>query len=136
MIGEAWQTGAAQLSAEQRLQLANDPLVLLAVDGPSNEAKGDGDASQWLPPDAAYRFPYAARQVAVKDQAPALDHPRRARSVSAPCSTAAPRRPGPTPPSRQDGHRPHDGAVSPPHRHPGPGPTRDGPHSAAGWLLG
>ena len=65
-IGQAWRTGAAQLSAAQRLQLANDPLELLAVDGPTNESKGDKDASAWLPPNNAYRCPYAARQVAVK----------------------------------------------------------------------
>ncbi|MGV0109020.1 GmrSD restriction endonuclease domain-containing protein [Arthrobacter sp. CP30] len=45
-----WQKGVQQLSAEQRLQFANDPLNLLAVDGPANMAKGDGDAATWLPP--------------------------------------------------------------------------------------
>ena len=29
---------------------ANDPLNLLAVDGPPNMQKGDGDAATWLPP--------------------------------------------------------------------------------------
>lgn len=60
MIGEAWQTGAAQLSAEQRLQLANDPLVLLAVDGRSNEATGNEDApsgSRLMPPTAFPTLP-------------------------------------------------------------------------------
>ena len=62
----AWQTGAQQLSEEQRKALANDPLELLAVDGPTNQAKGDGDAATWLPPNKAFRCQYVARQVAVK----------------------------------------------------------------------
>lgn len=40
--------------------------MLLAVDGAANEAKGDGDASEWLPPRAAYRCRYVARQVSIK----------------------------------------------------------------------
>jgi hypothetical protein len=39
---------------------------LIAVDGPTNEAKGDGDAATWLPPNKGYRCTYVARQVAVK----------------------------------------------------------------------
>lgn len=50
----------------QRLQLYNDSLELLAVDGPSNEQKGDGDAGAWLPPNVAYDCRYVARQIAVK----------------------------------------------------------------------
>lgn len=65
-LSDAWQTGAQQLPAETRKALANDSLELLAVDGPSNEAKGDGDAATWLPPNKAFRCAYVARQVAVK----------------------------------------------------------------------
>lgn len=50
----------------KRVDLANDPLNLLAVDGPTNAAKGAGDAATWLPPNKAYRCSYVARQVAVK----------------------------------------------------------------------
>ena len=39
-LSNAWQTGAQQLSSEQRISLANDPLELLAVDGPANQQKG------------------------------------------------------------------------------------------------
>ena len=35
---------------DPRTAFANDPLNLLAVDGPTNQAKGDGDAATWLPP--------------------------------------------------------------------------------------
>lgn len=67
-LSNAWQTGAQQLSVEQRQNFANDPLNLLAVDGPSNSSKGDGDAATWLPPQKSYRCDYVARQVAVKDK--------------------------------------------------------------------
>lgn len=65
-IGDTWQKGAQQLSLAERTQLYNDPLELLAVDGPTNEQKGDGDAATWLPPNKAYRCRYVARQIAVK----------------------------------------------------------------------
>lgn len=65
-LGDAWQTGAQQWSVQKRTEFANDPLNLLAVDGSTNEAKGDSDAASWLPPNKAYRCAYVARQVAVK----------------------------------------------------------------------
>jgi hypothetical protein len=65
-LSDAWQKGAQQLSPDQRLAFANDPLNLLAVDGPTNQQKSDGDAATWLPPNQAYRCDYVARQVSVK----------------------------------------------------------------------
>ncbi|HWT39959.1 MAG TPA: HNH endonuclease family protein [Dongiaceae bacterium] len=65
-LSDAWQKGAQQLTAARRKQLANDPLELLAVDGPTNQAKGDGDAATWLPSNKAFRCNYVARQIAVK----------------------------------------------------------------------
>jgi hypothetical protein len=65
-LSDAWQKGAQQWSTPQRTTYANDSLNLLAVDGLANQRKSDGDAATWLPPDKAYRCPYAARQVAVK----------------------------------------------------------------------
>jgi hypothetical protein len=65
-LSDAWQKGAQQLSAERREDLANDPLELLAVDGPANQQKSDGDAATWLPSNKAFRCQYVARQVAVK----------------------------------------------------------------------
>ena len=65
-LSDAWQTGAQQISGDERRQLANDPLNLQAVDGPTNQRKGDGDAATWLPPSRGYRCTYVARQVAVK----------------------------------------------------------------------
>lgn len=65
-LSDAWQKGAQQIGANKRYALYNDPLNLLAVDGPTNASKGDSDASAWLPPNKAYRCAYVARQVAVK----------------------------------------------------------------------
>jgi len=63
---DAWQKGAQQLTPEQRISFANDPLNLLAVDGPANAGKGAGDAATWLPANKAFRCEYASRQVSVK----------------------------------------------------------------------
>lgn len=65
-LGDAWQTGAATWTAARRLDYANDPSVLLAVDGPANEAKGDADAAHWLPARKSFDCRYVARQIAIK----------------------------------------------------------------------
>lgn len=65
-LSDAWQKGAQQLDAATRERIGNDPLNLIAVDGPTNGRKSDGDAATWLPPDSRYRCAYVARQVAVK----------------------------------------------------------------------
>lgn len=65
-LGNAWVTGAQQLSAAGRLAFANDPLNLLAVDASANRQKRDGDAATWLPSNKRFRCAYVARQVAVK----------------------------------------------------------------------
>ncbi|MBF4993344.1 DUF1524 domain-containing protein [Arthrobacter gandavensis] len=65
-LSDAWQKGAQQLTAEERRQLANDPLNLFAADGPANGAKSDSDAATWLPSNKAFRCEYVARQTAVK----------------------------------------------------------------------
>lgn len=67
-LSDAWQKGAQQLEVSEREAFANDPLNLLAVDGPANQQKGDGDAATWLPPNKAFRCQYVARQVAVKQK--------------------------------------------------------------------
>ena len=65
-VSDAWQKGAQQWSYAKRHNFYNDPLNLLAVDGPTNGSKGDGDTATWLPPNKSYRCAYVARQVAVK----------------------------------------------------------------------
>ncbi|MFM5951640.1 MAG: HNH endonuclease family protein [Micrococcales bacterium] len=64
-LSNAWSTGAQSISSTSRYQLANDPLNLLAVDGPTNGSKSDKDAASFLPR-RAYQCKYVARQLAVK----------------------------------------------------------------------
>ncbi len=65
-LSDAWQKGAQQLAPNQREAFANDPLNLLAVDGPTNGSKSDSDAATWLPPNKGFRCEYVALQTAVK----------------------------------------------------------------------
>ena len=65
-LSDAWQSGAQEISDQERLQLANDPENLLAVDGPANQQKSDSDAATWLPANASFRCSYVARQIRVK----------------------------------------------------------------------
>jgi hypothetical protein len=85
-LSDAWQKGAGQWDLTQRRQFANDPLNLLAVDGPTNERKGDGDAATWLPPQKSYRCRFVARQIAVKAKwklsVTAAEHDAMARVLS------------------------------------------------------
>ncbi|CAG7844404.1 hypothetical protein USB125703_00635 [Pseudoclavibacter triregionum] len=62
----AWRTGAQDLTFEQRFALANDPLNLQPTAEANNDDKESKDASQWLPPNAAYQCTYVERQIAVK----------------------------------------------------------------------
>jgi len=65
-LSDAWQKGAQNLSLDKRIELANDPLELLAVDGQANQQKSDGDAATWLPANKDFRCYYVSRQIAVK----------------------------------------------------------------------
>ena len=65
-LSDAWQKGAQYKDYETRYKIATDPLNLLAVDGPANEQKSEGDAATWLPKNKKFRCQYVARQVSVK----------------------------------------------------------------------
>jgi hypothetical protein len=65
-LSDAWQKGAQSWTLGKRTQFANDPLNLLAVDGPSNQNKGDSDTASWLPSYKPFRCQYVARQISVK----------------------------------------------------------------------
>lgn len=65
-LGNAWATGAQQLSATERAELANDPINLYLADPSLNRSKGDADFATWLPPNKDFRCSYAARQIRVK----------------------------------------------------------------------
>jgi hypothetical protein len=62
----AWDLGANSWPQAQRTAFANDErLVLLAVSGAANDAKGDSGPGEWMPPNRAYRATYAERFIAV-----------------------------------------------------------------------
>ena len=42
--------------------------MLLAVDGPANEAKGDDDASEWRPDNRRFACAYVATQITIKTE--------------------------------------------------------------------
>ncbi|MEU8271751.1 HNH endonuclease family protein [Sphaerisporangium sp. NPDC049002] len=63
-----WQMGASRWTKAKRVQIANDPLNLMPVDGSTNSSKGDSGPATWLPPSKVIRCSYAVRfaQVALK----------------------------------------------------------------------
>lgn len=65
-LSDAWQKGAQNLTADERHDLATDPLNLIAVDSSANQQKSDGDAATWLPSNKSFRCQYVARQISVK----------------------------------------------------------------------
>jgi hypothetical protein len=65
-LSDAWYKGARNWDDQRRRDFANDPLNLLAVGGQTNFDKAFRDAASWLPPNAAFRCDFVARQVRVK----------------------------------------------------------------------
>ncbi|WP_049785488.1 HNH endonuclease family protein [Cellulomonas gilvus] len=65
-LQNAWISGARDWSPALRLEFANDPANLLAVDGPTNQDKGASDAAAWLPPNSGFACRYALQQIRVK----------------------------------------------------------------------
>ncbi len=122
-LSDAWQKGAQAWDAVRRTQFANDPLNLLAVDGPLNAQKGDGDTATWLPPAKGYRCAYVARQVAVKYTyglwVTAAEQNAMVSVLSAcpgeplPPGSAVPPVPAPTPEAQPDPVPPHVPAPAP-----------------------
>ena len=65
-LGNGWQSGMHQRDSSERREFANDPLNLLAVDGPANMEKSDLSADQWLPSNRAFHCVFIARQISIK----------------------------------------------------------------------
>ena len=67
-----WNAGASKWDLQRRKIAANDLLNLQAVAGHINQSKRDKPLAKWLPPNEAFRCPYALRYltVAVKYQVP------------------------------------------------------------------
>jgi hypothetical protein len=126
-LSDAWQKGAQQLSPAQRLSLANDPLNLLAVDGPANQRKSDGDAATWLPPNKSYRCNYVARQISVKSSyrlwVTQAEHDAMARVLAdCPDALAPTNQPASVPPQAAPAQQPAPAAV--PAAVPAPAPAQ------------
>lgn len=64
-LAEAWFSGAAEWSDQRRLEFANDLDALLAVDGPTNAAKGADDPAAWRPR-KEFQCDYAMRWIDTK----------------------------------------------------------------------
>jgi hypothetical protein len=66
-LAEAWRTGAASWTADQRKSFANDTkLELVAVSAHSNRSKGDSAPPGYEPPAKTEDCSYAERWIAVK----------------------------------------------------------------------
>lgn len=67
-LANAWRTGAASWTDDQRGAFANDLTrpELLAVTASANRSKGDQDPSQWRPPRRQFWCEYAQRWITVK----------------------------------------------------------------------
>ena len=65
-LSNAWASGAALLDKDTRYEISQDPLNLLAVDGPANQEKSDQAADTWLPSNKGFQCQYVARQISVK----------------------------------------------------------------------
>jgi hypothetical protein len=65
-LSDAWAHGASTWTDDRRHAFGNDPLNLLAVQGPMNQQKSGSNAAAWLPPNASYGCAYVARQIGVK----------------------------------------------------------------------
>ena len=72
------------------MQVANDPLNLLAVDRSSNGAKGDSGPAERLPPNRPIRCAYSVRfaQVARKYALPVTRGDKRAMLQQLPATTS------------------------------------------------
>ncbi|MGX2997441.1 HNH endonuclease family protein [Streptomyces sp. JNUCC 64] len=67
-LSEAWRSGADGWTNNARKGFANDLVrpQLIAVTDNVNQAKGDKDPAEWLPPSASYHCVYARMWVQVK----------------------------------------------------------------------
>ncbi|MGW7367883.1 HNH endonuclease family protein [Streptomyces sp. NPDC054841] len=67
-LAEAWRSGASSWSTSTRQAFANDLTrpQLIAVTDNVNQAKGDQDPAEWLPPRSSYNCTYARMWVHTK----------------------------------------------------------------------
>ncbi|KAG8820698.1 hypothetical protein FRC18_011633 [Serendipita sp. 400] len=67
-LSEAWKSGASAWTTSKRQSFANDLTrpQLIAVTGSVNQAKGDKDPAEWMPPRTAYYCTYIRAWIQVK----------------------------------------------------------------------
>ncbi|MCR5977068.1 DUF1524 domain-containing protein [Gordonia jinghuaiqii] len=64
-LAYAWDMGAWSWPPDKRQNFANDPANLVAVDGHSNQDKGDSEPARWMPPARGFWCQYAIQFVTV-----------------------------------------------------------------------
>jgi Protein of unknown function (DUF1524) len=64
-LAYAWDMGARSWTDQTRKRFANDPANLLAVDGQTNQDKGDAEPAVWMPPNRAFHCQYAMQFIEV-----------------------------------------------------------------------
>ncbi|MGC4960140.1 HNH endonuclease family protein [Gordonia sp. DT101] len=64
-LAYAWDMGAWSWSPATRMNLANDPANLVAVDAASNLTKSDQEPGRWMPPNKGFRCQYSIQFVTV-----------------------------------------------------------------------
>lgn len=65
-LGNVWASRPDDMTEQERYDIANDPINLLAVDGPQNGAKQDKNFAEWKPNNKDIHCFYAASQIQVK----------------------------------------------------------------------
>lgn len=67
-LAEAWRSGAADWSKDDRKKFANDLTrpQLLAVSASSNRSKGDQNPADWMPTETSFHCDYVKAWIAVK----------------------------------------------------------------------
>ncbi|MCZ4537289.1 HNH endonuclease family protein [Gordonia terrae] len=77
-LSYAWDMGAWAWPPDRRLDFANDPANLVAVDGRSNQEKSDSEPARWMPPARGFWCQYAIQFVIVTaTYGLAIDEPSR-----------------------------------------------------------
>ncbi|WAC56019.1 HNH endonuclease family protein [Gordonia sp. SL306] len=64
-LAYAWDMGAWSWSPTARVNLANDPANLVAVDAVSNQTKSDQEPGRWMPPNRGFRCQYSIQFVTI-----------------------------------------------------------------------
>lgn len=64
-LGWAWDNGAWKWTPEQRLNYANDPMVLMSVSAAENRSKSDKGPGEWMPKNQAFHCTFAQRYLAI-----------------------------------------------------------------------